>query len=72
LKDKHTFLEEERTELPFIYLRAAWQIADGVKERNDCFIFDFKEAWSHFIRELSGELKRKLEERVEMLRQRKI
>jgi len=63
LKDKRAFLEGERTELPFTYIRAAWQIADGMKERNDCFIFDFEGAWSHFIRKISGELKRKLEEK---------
>ena len=63
MKDKHAFLEEERTEIPFTYIRAAWQIADGMKEQNDCFIFDFEGAWSHFTRKISGELKRKLEER---------
>jgi len=38
-------------------------VAGSVKGRNDCFIFDFEGAWSHFIRKLSGMLKRKLEER---------
>jgi len=38
-------------------------VAGSVKERNDCFLFDFEGVWSHFIRKLSGMLKRKLEER---------
>jgi len=52
-----------RNELPFTYVRAAWQMVDGMKERNGCFIFDFEGAWGHFIRKISGMLKRKLEER---------
>lgn len=63
MKDKHAFLEEERTEIPFTFIRAAWQLADGMKEQNDCFIFDFEGAWSHFIRKISWKLKWKLEER---------
>ena len=52
-----------RNKLHFTYIRAGWQLADGMKERNGCFIFDFEGAWSHFIRKISGKLKWKLKER---------
>jgi len=31
-----------RNKLHFTYIRAGWQLADGMKELNDCFIFDFE------------------------------
>jgi len=63
LKDKHASLEEEKTELPFTYIRAAWQITSGKKDQNACFNFNFEKAWNHFYQKLSDELKQKLKER---------